>query len=166
VNVSTLQLRQPDFVERLAGVLTRDDDSAHGIDIELTESLMMTDIEASIAKLRAIRDLGATVSIDDFGTGFSSLAYLARLPIGTIKVDRSFVVRMTNSADDMSIVSTIIALAHSMNMKVIAEGVESREQLKVLRLLNCDEVQGFLFSPAVLAEEFVALLRRGFVMPA
>jgi diguanylate cyclase (GGDEF)-like protein len=165
VNVSTMQLRQADFVDRLKGVLG-DNSEPHGIDIELTESLMMTDIEASIAKLRAIRDMGATVSIDDFGTGFSSLAYLARLPIGTIKIDRSFVVRMTNSADDMSIVSTIIALAHSMNMKVIAEGVDSREQLKTLRLLNCDEVQGFLFSPAVPTDDFVALLKRGFSLPA
>ncbi len=166
VNVSTMQLRQADFVERLGSVLRREGDEPHGIDIELTESLMMTDIEASIAKLRAIRELGATISIDDFGTGFSSLAYLARLPIGTVKIDRSFVVRMTSSADDMSIVSTIIALAHSMNMKVIAEGVESREQLKVLRLLNCDEVQGFLFSPAVPSEDFVGLLKRGFNLPA
>lgn len=166
VNVSTMQLRQADFVERLGSVLRGNGQQPHGIDIELTESLMMTDIEASIAKLRAIRELGATISIDDFGTGFSSLAYLARLPIGTVKIDRSFVVRMTSSADDMSIVSTIIALAHSMNMKVIAEGVETREQLKVLRLLNCDEVQGFLFSPAVPSEDFVGLLRRGFNLPA
>jgi diguanylate cyclase (GGDEF)-like protein len=161
VNVSTLQLRQPDFVDRMGRLLKPDGKMPPGIDFELTESLMMSDVESSIAKLRAIRELGATLAIDDFGTGFSSLAYLARLPIGTIKIDRSFVVRMTDSPDDMSIVSTIIGLAHSMGLKVIAEGVETQEQLKMLRMLHCDEVQGFLFSKAIPADAFAALLRGG-----
>jgi EAL domain-containing protein (putative c-di-GMP-specific phosphodiesterase class I) len=100
-------------------------------------------------------------AIDDFGTGYSSLAYLARLPISAVKVDRSFVLTMTDNADTMAIVSAIIALAHSMNLKVVAEGVDTAEQLKFLRLMRCDELQGFLFSRGVPSAEFVELVRSG-----
>ena len=119
----------------------------------------MTDIEQHIEKLRAVRELGVSIAIDDFGTGYSSLAYLNKLPISAVKIDRSFIVQMTDSADTMNIVSTIISLAHSMQLKVIAEGVDSQEQLKFLRLLRCDEMQGFLFSKGLPAEEFAQLLR-------
>jgi EAL domain-containing protein (putative c-di-GMP-specific phosphodiesterase class I) len=98
--------------------------------------------------------MGVTIAIDDFGTGFSSLSYLAKLPVDTLKIDRSFVIDMTTGPEGLALVSTIINLAHSLNLKVVAEGVETEEQSSLLRLLSCDEMQGFLFSKAVPAEIF------------
>ncbi|MEK6806839.1 MAG: EAL domain-containing protein [Pseudomonadota bacterium] len=159
VNVSPVQLRQKDFVEVVHGVLSEFSGDRPCLDLEITESTLIGDIEEHIAKLKAVRDLGVQIAIDDFGTGFSSLSYLVRLPINTLKIDRSFVLRMGDSADTMSVVSTILTLAHSMNLKVVAEGVDSEEQLKFLRLLRCDQIQGWLFSKAVPADEFAQLLR-------
>jgi len=116
----------------------------------------MEDVNHSIATLRSIRDLGVTVAIDDFGTAFSSLSYLAKLPVDTLKIDRSFVTDMVVGPDGLSLVSTIINLAHSFKLKVVAEGVETEEQQRLLRLLNCNEMQGYLFSKPVPAEEFEA----------
>src|SRR6185503_7041623 len=108
----------------------------------------------SIANLQAIRALGVRIAIDDFGTGFSSLSYLSKLPVDTLKIDRSFVLDMTATQKGLALVSTIIQLAHSMKLKVVAEGVETKEQSRLLRLLSCDEMQGFLFSKPVPAETF------------
>lgn len=119
----------------------------------------MQDIEGNIRKLRAIRDMGVEVAVDDFGTGYSSLSYLTRLPINALKIDRAFIINMTSNPDDLSIVTTIISLGHSMKLKVIAEGVETAEQANLLRLLKCDEIQGYLFSPAVPVEHIEQLLR-------
>jgi len=124
------------------------------LELEITESLIMEDVKHSIASLTAIRALGVTIAIDDFGTGFSSLSYLAKLPVDTLKIDRSFVIDMTTGADGLALVSTIINLAHSIKLKVVAEGVETEEQSRLLRLLGCDEMQGFLFSKPVPAEIF------------
>jgi diguanylate cyclase len=99
--------------------------------------------------------------MDDFGTGYSSLAYFSRLPLAAVKIDRSFITTMMTDADNSSIVSAIIALSHSLNLKVVAEGVDADEQLRYLRLLRCDEMQGFLFSTALPPAEFAALLRAG-----
>jgi len=118
----------------------------------------MEDVKHSIASLQAIRALGVTIAIDDFGTGFSSLSYLAKLPVDTLKIDRSFVTDMTAGPEGLALVSTIINLAHSLNLKVVAEGVETEEQSRLLRLLNCDEMQGYLFSRPVPAAEMAALL--------
>ncbi len=159
VNLSPIQLRQPDFVEALRSAIFDAESKVTGIDLEITESVLMTDIEQHIEKLKAVRELGVSIAIDDFGTGYSSLAYLNRLPINAVKIDRSFIVQMADSADTMNIVSTIISLAHSMRLKVVAEGVDSQEQLKFLRLLRCDEMQGFLFSRGLPAEEFAQLLQ-------
>jgi len=109
----------------------------------------MEDIKGNIASLGAIRAMGVSIAIDDFGTGFSSLAYLAKLPVDTLKIDRSFVIDMTAGPQGLALVSTIINLAHSLKLKVVAEGVETEEQSRLLRLLNCDEIQGFLFSRPV-----------------
>ena len=128
------------------------------MELEITESLIMADIKHSIASLKAIRAMGITVAIDDFGTGFSSLSYLAKLPVNTLKIDRSFVIDMTAGPEGMALVSTIISLAHSLNLKVVAEGVETEEQSRLLRLLNCDEIQGYLFSKPVPVEAFEQLL--------
>jgi EAL domain-containing protein (putative c-di-GMP-specific phosphodiesterase class I) len=113
----------------------------------------MDDIEGNIAKLRAIREMGVTIAIDDFGTGYSSLGYLAKLPVNALKIDRSFIVGLADNVDNMSIVSTIISLAHSLNLKVVAEGVETDEQLRLLTLLNCDEIQGYVISKPLPADQ-------------
>jgi EAL domain-containing protein (putative c-di-GMP-specific phosphodiesterase class I) len=106
-----------------------------------------------------MRELGLGVAIDDFGTGYSSLAYLARLPVRSLKIDRSFINAMLTDPNTMNVVSTIISLAHSLKLKVVAEGVESEEQASVLRLLSCDEMQGYLFSKPLPAPELLTLLR-------
>ncbi len=157
VNVSAIQLRQRNFV-RLVEEAIVDGAASTGIDLEITESLLMDDIRANIDKLHAVRALGLSVAIDDFGTGYSSLAYLAKLPVQALKIDRSFIVSMHDDANAMTLVSTIISLAHSLRLKVVAEGVETEEQAKTLRLLRCDEMQGYLISRPVPEEELVALL--------
>ncbi len=159
VNVSAIQLRQKDFVAMVERALSGAADAAGVLELEITESLIMQDIEANIQKLKAIREMGVEVAIDDFGTGYSSLAYIARLPVNTLKIDRAFIMNLTSNPGDVSIVTTIISLAHSLNLKVVAEGVETEEQAKLLRLLKCDEMQGYLFSPAVPAEQIERFLR-------
>jgi len=159
VNVSPIQLRQKDFVSTVERVISGAENAAVELELEITESLIMQDIEANIQKLRAIRDLGIEVAIDDFGTGYSSLSYIAKLPVNVLKIDRAFIINMTSNSDDLSIVSTIISLAHSLNLRVVAEGVETEEQANFLRLLKCNEMQGFLFSPGVPAEQIEELLQ-------
>ena len=158
VNVSPIQLRQKDFVDIVRNAIEGGAAGSHALDLEITESLLMEDIEGNIKKLRAVRDMGVNVAIDDFGTGYSSLCYLAKLPVNALKIDRSFITTMCGSADSMTIVSTIISLAHALNLKVIAEGVDVEEQRTVLRQLKCDEMQGYLFSRPVPASEVEALL--------
>jgi diguanylate cyclase (GGDEF)-like protein len=156
VNVSPLQLRNKGFIAEIAHVIGIDAHAAAGLELEITESLIMEDVKHNIASLQAIRAMGVTIAIDDFGTGFSSLSYLARLPVDTLKIDRSFVIDMTAGPEGLALVSTIISLAHSLKLKVVAEGVETEEQSRLLRLLDCDEMQGFLFSkplPAAIFEE-------------
>ena len=114
--------------------------------MEITESLIIEDVEYSIASLQAIRAMGVTIAIDDFGTGFSSVSYLSKLPVDTLKIDRSFVTNMNASREGLALASSIITLAHSLKLNVVAEGVETQEQLRLLRMLGCDEMQGFLFS--------------------
>ncbi|HKA40364.1 MAG TPA: EAL domain-containing protein [Burkholderiales bacterium] len=159
VNVSAIQLAQENFMEVLRRMVEGLEDGSHGLDLEITESLLMQDIEANIAKLRAIRELGFGIAIDDFGTGFSSLGYLARLPINALKIDRSFVVTMTRDADSMTIVSTIISLAHALKLSVIAEGVETEEQQRLLKVLKCEVIQGYLFHKPLPPERIMELLR-------
>jgi EAL domain-containing protein (putative c-di-GMP-specific phosphodiesterase class I) len=118
----------------------------------------MDDVKGCIATLAAIRDLGVRISIDDFGTGFSSLSYLAKLPVHAVKIDRSFIEAMLEDADSMTLVKTMIGLAHSLRLSVIAEGVESAEQADELLRLGCDEMQGYLFGRAVPREAMAALL--------
>ena len=126
-----IQLRKPDFVDTLAAAI-KGGAAPPGIDLEITESLLMEDIEGNIRKLKQVRALGIAIAIDDFGTGYSSLGYLAKLPVQMLKIDRSFITTMLNDPDTMMLVHTIISLAHSLKLKVIAEGVESEEQAKFL----------------------------------
>jgi diguanylate cyclase (GGDEF)-like protein len=154
VNVSPMQLRNRGFVAEIKRLTSIDPRAASGLELEITESMIMENVEHSIEVLRAIRALGVHVTLDDFGTGFSSLSYLSRLPLDVLKIDRSFVRDMTIGPDGMSVVTNIMALAHSLKLKVVAEGVETEEQARLLRLLKCDEMQGFLFSKPVPGELF------------
>jgi EAL domain-containing protein (putative c-di-GMP-specific phosphodiesterase class I) len=119
----------------------------------------MEDIADTIQKLKEVQSLGISVAIDDFGTGYSSLAYLAKLPVQTLKIDRSFITTMLDDPDTMTLVQTIISLAHSLRLKVVAEGVETPEQAKILALLGCDEMQGYLYSKPVPFDALTDMLR-------
>jgi len=161
VNMSPLQLRHHGFIAEIEQAIAIDAHAAEGLELEVTESVIMENFNRNIASLEAIRAMGITIAIDDFGTGFSSLSYLSKLPVNTLKIDRSFVVEMTAEPEGLALVSTIINLAHAFRLKVVAEGVETEEQSHLLRLLGCDEIQGFLYSKPVPAEAFVELLRTG-----
>jgi diguanylate cyclase (GGDEF)-like protein/PAS domain S-box-containing protein len=154
VNVSPAQLRNRSFVADIEQAMESGDGAAPALELELTESLVMADVDYSIGCLRAVRALGMTIAIDDFGTGFSSLSYLSKLPVDTLKIDRSFISAMNASADGLVLVSVIINLAHALKLKVVAEGVETEEQLRELKLLGCDEMQGYLCGHPVPAELF------------
>lgn len=165
INVSALQLRQHDFVQQLERMLQGSPQAAF-LDLELTESVVIGNVKDSQKKLGAIRALGLSVAIDDFGTGYSSLSYIARLPLDTLKIDRSFVLKMMESEADMMIVSTIITMAHNMKLNVVAEGVDSTEQLALLHQLHCDEMQGYLFSKPVPADDIGDLLLQDVRLPS
>jgi EAL domain-containing protein (putative c-di-GMP-specific phosphodiesterase class I) len=159
VNVSGIQLRQRDFVQAVEQAI-REGVSPTAIDLELTESIVMEDVEENIRKLNELRALGLQVAIDDFGTGYSSLGYLAKLPVQALKIDRSFVIAMAKDPAAMTLVQAIISLAHALGLKVVAEGVEEEQQAEHLRLLRCDQIQGFLVSKAVPFDETARLLRQ------
>jgi diguanylate cyclase (GGDEF)-like protein/PAS domain S-box-containing protein len=146
VNVSALQLHDRNFTRLIEQAIAVDPDAAAGLELEITESLIMADIEHNIESLSAIRAMGVSIAIDDFGTGFSSLNYLAKLPVHTLKIDRSFVMDLTPDPQEQVLVSTIVTLAHSLRLNVVAEGVETEQQSRLLRLMLCDEMQGYLFS--------------------
>jgi EAL domain-containing protein (putative c-di-GMP-specific phosphodiesterase class I) len=158
VKISAIQLRQPDFVD-VVGRTLAEGAATPGIDLEIGESLIMENIEASIAKLKEARKLGVNITIDHFGTGYSSLGYLAKLPVQALKIDRSFVFRMLEDSNTMTVVSTIISLAHSLALSVTADGVETEEQAKMLRLLRCDAMQGYVVSKPMVSEDMERLLR-------
>ena len=159
VNVSAAQLRQRDFVASVEQAIM-DGLAPTGIDLEITESLIMEDVEVSIQKLKEIRTLGLSVAIDDFGTGYSSLAYLSKLPLATLKIDRAFIVNLLDDPDTATLVQMMITLAHTLKLKVVAEGVETEEQARLLRLLKCDQMQGYLFSKPLPLEALTALLKK------
>lgn len=161
VNVSAIQLRRRDFVGFVLDAAHKDGNEPQGLELEITESLLMHDVQASIRTLTRLREMQIHIAMDDFGTGYSSLSYIARLPLSSVKIDRSFVSAMHSSPQDMSIVSTIVALARSLDLKVVAEGVETREQFEALEAIGCDEAQGFLFSRPVPAEAIETMLRNG-----
>jgi diguanylate cyclase (GGDEF)-like protein/PAS domain S-box-containing protein len=157
INVSAIQLRQKDFVEQIVTAL-RGRGQALPFEIELTESMIMSNLEDSAGKLRQIREAGIKIAIDDFGTGYSSLSYLVKLPLDTLKVDRSFVTDMASSAEHMAIVRTVLLLAESLRLRIVAEGIETAEQASMLRILRCDEGQGYLFGRPVPADAFERML--------
>nr|WP_236590923.1 EAL domain-containing protein [Neptunomonas japonica] len=128
------------------------------MELEITETFLMQDIDNSLKLLHELKELGIRLSIDDFGTGYSSLNYLSSLPADTLKIDRSFVKKLAISEDRVGLVRNVIQMSHDLGMSVVAEGVETKAQLDILRGFNCDEIQGFYFSPPVAAEEFRSLL--------
>jgi diguanylate cyclase (GGDEF)-like protein len=154
VNLSARQFQQLQLVEIIAEILLETGLAPEQLELELTESAIMKNAEIAIETLRRIKKSGVQIAIDDFGTGYSSLSYLKRLPIDVLKIDRSFVCESTTAPDDAAIVMAIIGLAHNLNLKVIAEGVETEEQLAFLRLLKCDEMQGYLCSQPLAAPAF------------
>ena len=156
VNVSAIQLRQRDFVDSVLEAIAGEGEPL--IDVEITESVLVDDIEESTRKLQTLRRAGIEVSVDDFGTGYCSLSYLARLPVDTLKIDRSFVVRMRDAGYPRNIVAMIVSLAHTLGLKVIAEGVEEDAQVRLLRDLGCDQIQGYYVSRPLPAPEVEALL--------
>ena len=160
VNVSPLQLRRRDFVERVLAGVTSSGSAAAGLDIEITESMLMHDLELSIRKLSQLREAGFGVAIDDFGTGYSSLRLLAKLPVDTLKIDKSFVQSITDTPNVATLVSTVVSLARAFSMKTVAEGVETAEQLQKLRQMKCDQAQGYLFSRPVPATDVPSIISR------
>ncbi len=161
VNVSSQQFRQPDFVAQVRSLLAQYSVDPTRLKLELTESLLLDDIEATIANMNELKALGIRFSMDDFGTGYSSLQYLKRLPLDQIKIDQSFVRDIVTSSSDNAIVNTIIAMAKSLNMSVIAEGVETRQQRQLILDGGCTDYQGYLFGKPMPISEFNALLNEG-----
>jgi len=167
VNLSARQFHQQNLVQLVGQILAETGCDAAQLELEITESVVMADPVGATATLQELSDMGVSLSIDDFGTGHSSLSYLKRFPIHALKIDRSFVRDLTTDADDAAIVCAVIALAHTMQLKVIAEGVETEEQLAFLREHRCDQFQGYFFSPPVSAERLRnAMELRGEAQPA
>ena len=156
VNLSPRQFSDERLVIEIAHALAQTELPAHLLELEITESMMMENPERAAETLREIKEMGVHVSIDDFGTGYSSLARLKKFPIESVKIDRSFIRDIAVDPDDAAIVSAVIAMAHSLRLKVIAEGVETKEQVKFLRERGCDEIQGFYFSRPIPAVEIAA----------
>lgn len=155
VNASPRQLHERDFAEIVARVLTETQLSAESLELEVTETWLMQNLDAAVQTLKRLRDMGVRIAIDDFGTGYSSLSYLKRLPIDSVKLDASFVKEATTDPDDAALVMAIITLAHTLGKTVIAEGIEREDQLALLRLLRCDEGQGYLFGKPTPALESI-----------
>lgn len=158
VNLSKVQFQQSDFVDKVKQILNETGLSPEHLELEITESMTMHDMEIAVQQLNELRELGIKVAIDDFGTGYSSLGYMKKLPVHTIKIDRSFVMNVPNDPVDSAIISSMIGMAHELNLNVVAEGVETEEQLHFLRKKKCQEVQGFLFSPPVPSTDIEHLL--------
>ncbi len=158
VNISGCQFRQLNFTEMVAGILAETGTDAALLELELTESILMTNAAATVTLLHRLKAMGVSLSIDDFGTGYSSLSYLKHFPINRVKIDRSFVRDISSNPDDAAIAAAIIAMSHSLNLKVTAEGVELQEQLEFLASRSCDEIQGFLLSAPLSVAEFTNFL--------
>ena len=163
INVSAVELRGKDFLNNVRQILEQNRLEPQFLEIELTETFMMQDWKSTAEILRALKDLGVRIALDDFGTGYSSLSFMRRFPIDALKIDQSFVRDMTSDSDDASIVSAVIDMGRSLNMRVVAEGIQTRDQLEFLRERRCPEGQGFYFGPPVPAADLSELLNAGAV---
>jgi EAL domain-containing protein (putative c-di-GMP-specific phosphodiesterase class I) len=155
-----VELRSKNFVESVKTILAETNFDPLCLELELTETFLMQDSKSTVVVLRALKELGLRLALDDFGTGYSSLSYMKRFPIDTLKIDRSFVRNITTDADDASIVSAVINMGKSLHLGVVAEGVETQDQLKFLQESGCPEAQGYYFSYPLNAPKFAALVRR------
>jgi EAL domain-containing protein (putative c-di-GMP-specific phosphodiesterase class I) len=159
VNVSARQFKEKNLVGRVVGALKASGLDAKYLELELTESLIMQDVDQAVATMAELQGLGVQLSIDDFGTGYSSLSALKTFPVARLKIDKSFIDGLATDENDKAVASAVISLGQKLNLRVIAEGVETDEQLAFLRANNCDEMQGFHFSRPVPAQELEALLK-------
>ena len=161
INVSGLQFGQKEFVREVLTILKTTGLDPQYLELEITETTIMKNIDMAVQNLNELKQAGIKVSLDDFGTGYSSLSYLQQMPLDSLKIDISFIRNVAKDPADAAIVKTIITMAHNLNLKVIAEGVEDEHQLEFLQAQGCDMIQGYFFSPPVPAEEFFNLLTRG-----
>jgi diguanylate cyclase (GGDEF)-like protein len=160
INVSSLQFARPDFVETVSNALRQTGLPPQCLEMELTESMIMRDVDSAARRMAQLRDVGVSIAIDDFGTGYSSLSYLRRLPLDTLKIDQSFVAELGANGTALPLIHTIVVLAHNIGLTVVAEGVETREQLELLRAVGCDKVQGHVFGEPLTSNAVEELLRR------
>jgi EAL domain-containing protein (putative c-di-GMP-specific phosphodiesterase class I) len=161
VNVSALEFRNENFLDGVFATLSETSLDPNALELELTESVLMNRTERSASILQTLRERGVQVAVDDFGTGYSSLSYLRKFPVDALKIDQSFVREIGTPGDDMTIVTAMIAMARSLNLRVVAEGVETREELGFLEAHRCDEAQGYYFGRPVPPEQFAKLLKSG-----
>jgi len=161
VNISAVQFQRPGLVELVCDVLATTGLEPRALELEIAEAAAMLEVERTIRVLEELKGLGVTLAIDDFGTGFSSLSYLSRFPLDRLKLDKSFVRGLGQDADASAIANAVVTLGHSLGLRVIAEGVETQEQLRALRQMGCDELQGYLFSKPLAVEQFVGCLQEG-----
>jgi len=160
VNLSARQFLQSDVIAMVSGLLDGSGLAPELLELELTESVSMADPERSVVVMRGLGELGVTLSIDDFGTGYSSFSYLHRLPLDKLKIDKSFVQDMAHSAESSAIVQAIVAMAHRLQLAVIAEGVEDADQVAALRRADCDQIQGYYYSRPLAAQDCAAFIRQ------
>ncbi|MEH2321290.1 EAL domain-containing response regulator [Nostoc sp.] len=154
VNLSVMEFNQPDLIQKIVNLIAMNDLEPHCLELELTESMIMQDINSAIATMNKLQSLGIKIAIDDFGSGYSSLIYLKNLPINTLKIDRYFIHNVANDPQKSAITKALIEMAHNLNLDVVAEGVETEAELAFLRQQNCNSIQGFLFSRPLPAAEF------------
>jgi EAL domain-containing protein (putative c-di-GMP-specific phosphodiesterase class I) len=166
VNVSAMEFRHENFLEGLFKILGETGMDPRSLELELTESVLMKHAESTVSILQTLREIGVQVSVDDFGTGYSSLSYLRKFSVDALKIDQSFVRQISAAGDDTAIVTAVIGMARSLKLRVVAEGVETLEELALLRAHQCHEAQGYLFSRPVLPQQFASLLRTGIPEPA
>ncbi|MDQ0979571.1 EAL domain-containing protein (putative c-di-GMP-specific phosphodiesterase class I) [Pseudomonas synxantha] len=159
VNCSALNLARDELADEIEAALRFAAVAANRLELEVTENALMGNISSTLALLRQIRALGVSLAIDDFGTGYSSLAYLKRLPLNTLKIDRSFIQDTPRSRADSEIVQAIIGMAHTLHLQVVTEGVETQEQFELLLKHGCDYIQGYLLSPAVPFNEIIGVIQ-------
>ena len=161
VNVSAMEFRDENFLEGVFAILKETGLDPRSLELELTESVLMKHAESAASILKTLRASGVQVAVDDFGTGYSSLSYLQKFPIDALKIDQSFVRQITTAPDDTAIVTAVISMGRSLKLRVVAEGVETQEELAFLQAHQCDEAQGYYFSRPVPPEQFAKLLKTG-----
>ena len=159
MNVSARQFREKNLISRVVSALRESGLAAKYLELEITESLIMQDVDQAVATMKELRKLGVQLAIDDFGTGYSSLNALKTFPVARLKIDKSFINNLASNESDKAVAGAVISLGQKLNLRVIAEGVETAEQVAFLRDNNCDEIQGYYFSKPVASEAIADLLR-------